>query len=178
MNKFLNYIAEKECPRKAKLTTVHLKKAIEMGLNLEKYAEPIRVYKFKRYIDNKEHKQIDTTTRRYILTDPSCIKFFNNFIEPKLNLIKGDYSIFPDNITVKMSALEKVYKTYIEDLMNFLNSEEGKDSFQQLEKNQFIQELQDKYCKGSIAAWEMETLSFYHEPHELAHSSRSSNQRT
>lgn len=168
MSRFLNYLADKNCPKKEKLTTVHLKKAIELGLNLEKYAEPIRVYKFKRYIDNKEHGQIDTATRRYILTDPSCLKFFNTFIEPKLNLVKGDYSVFPDNVTVKISALEKVYKAYIEDLMNFLNSDEGKDAFQQLEKDQFIQELQEKYCKGSVAAWEMETLCFYHEPHELS----------
>ena len=167
MNRFLNYLAEQNCPLKEKMTTVHLKKAIELGLNLEKYSEPIRVYKFKKYIDNKDHNQIDTANRRYVLTDPSCIKFFNSFIKPKLNLTKGDYSVFPDNIKVKISAFEKVYKNYIEDLMNFLNSEEGRKSFQKLEQESFVSEMAEKHCKGSIASWEMETMCFYHEPHEL-----------
>lgn len=167
MDKFLLMLADKECPYKSKLTSVHIKKALDMGLRLEQYKEEIRLYHFKKYIDKTQVDPDDK--KRYLLTEETTLRFFNERVMDQLNLVKGDYSYLPDGIiAMKKTAFEKIYKTKLEGLMAFLNSDDGKKEYQKLEQAYYIQELKDKYCKGSRADWEMDTMCFYHDKHVLS----------
>ena len=165
VNKYLNNLAEKEYPLRDKLTMVQLKKALDLGMDLSDYHDEVRLYKFKKYIDKN---QINKSLKRYELTQEQCIKFFKVKLEKSFNITKGEYGYIPDGIQIKVSAFERIYKTLMDRLISYLNTLEGRQTFAEFERNNYIQEIKDKYFPGSVAAWEMSTMCFYHEKHELA----------
>ena len=164
-NNFLKYLAEKEIPRKEKMTTVQLKKALELGMDLEKYNLECRIFKFKKFIDSKMQ---DKPNKRYILFGEKVVKFFNDFIKPGLSLQKSEYSFLPDDrIGVKMSAFKREFDKRIEPLIQYLNSDAGLDAFTEVLRRELIQQNREKYFSGNQSSWEMETMSFYYSGHEL-----------
>lgn len=165
MEIFLQFLADQNIPMKEKLTTVQLKKAIELKMpELENFAIPVREFRYRVYL---EKKCLDKEYRRYIITEEKCTKFFNTFIRDRLNLTKGEYGTTPDGYTIKAAALKRVIDHDLEPLMNYLNSEDGLKAFRKILQEEFKTELRDKYCYGSISRWEMETLSYYYHDHEL-----------
>lgn len=167
MTTFLNYLADQEIDLKDKLTTVQLKKAIEMKMTeLIEYRDHIRAYKFKQYIDGNCYEK---DTRRYKLTDEACIKFFNTYIASMLNLVKDEYSYIGNDVIVKGTAMKNVLDKLIQPVMTYLNSLEGRQAYQRLLQNDFVNKLTEKYCSGSISKWEFDTMSFYQNGHELQH---------
>ncbi len=166
MNSFLKFLAKQEIEIKDKLTTVQLKKAIELKMpELVDYKLPIRIYKFKQYIDSH---QIDKANKRYVLSEEECIDFFNLFIKESLNPVKDEFVMLPGGkIAIKISAFKREFDKKIEPVMTYLNSEVGKAAYYATVQNDFIKVLADKYCSGSISKWEMDTMSYYYSGHEL-----------
>lgn len=168
MENFLQYLANKENPIKEKLTTVQLKKAINLKMpELNSYMDSIRAYKYKLYLDtNCVDKK--STSKRYIIDDETCVKFFNLYIKEKLNLDKDEYTVLPNNvIAIKITALKRVVDEIMSPLMTWFNSEEGSQAYNNLLKQEFINELKTKYCSGTLSKWEMDTMNFYYSGHEL-----------
>lgn len=166
INAFLEHEAKKRFPIKPKLTSSHINKALDMGMDLQEYTNAIKLYKYKKYIDKNQY---NSQEKRYILTEEVCQKFFKMFIEKHLDISKSEYGYLPDSsIFVKKTVFEKTYKNLTQDLINFLNTEEGRQAYANFEQRQYIKMLKEKYCQGTLASWEMETLSFYHEPHEFS----------
>ena len=163
----LQYIADQEIPDKEKLTSVQLKKAIELKMpELAPYADIIRIYKFKQYIDTH---CLEKENKRYVFTDETCSKFFSTYIADSLDLTKGDYSYLPGNgFAVKTLPLKKFVENKMSVLMNWLNSKEGLETYNNLVKEDYIKQLMKKYCEGSENKWEMDTMGFYQKEHELA----------
>lgn len=168
MENFLQYLANKENPVKEKLTTVQLKKAISLKMpELSVYMDSVRAYKYKTYLDaNCVDKQ--STAKRYVIDDEACIKFFNVYIRDKLNLDKDEYASLPNNaIAIKMTALKRVIDQLMSPLMTWFNSEDGVRAYNELLKQEFVNELRAKYCGGTLSKWEMDTMNFYYSGHEL-----------
>ena len=166
MTQYLQMVADHEIPLRDKLTSVQLKKALELGVQFPSFTEAIRVFKFKQYI---KKKQFDTAGKRYLLTEQSCITFFNSLLKSRLSLSKGEYTILPDGVIgMKPSAFDKVYDAEMKELLEHLNSEQGRKEYQTALQNQLINTLKEKYCQGSVSKWEMDTLSCYQHEHELA----------
>lgn len=165
MEEFLQILADENIPLKEKLTTVQLKKAIELKMpELCNYTIPVREFRYYQYL---EKHCLDKEYKRYIITDDKCASFFNTFIKEKLNLLKDEYSLIPDGYTIKSSALKRLIDKEIEPLMTYLKSPEGALAFRKVLQEEFKSELRNKYCYGSISRWEMETLSYYYHDHEL-----------
>ena len=165
MGDYLRLLAQKECPPKDKLTTVQLKKALELNISLPGFTTEIRLFKYKKYIDVK---QADKVNKRYILTEPGCIKFFKDYLESDFNLSKGEYDYLPEGkVMVKESAFKRVFDKKISAIMDYLNTDEGKAAYQNLVQSDYINGIKEKYCQGTLSAWEMETMSFYFSGHEL-----------
>ena len=166
VNHYLQLLADEEIPLKDKLTSVQIKKALELNIDLPDYKNEIRIFKFKKFIDAK---QFDKDTSRYILSDEQCIRFFNAFFAPKLSVSKSEYGFLPDNnIFVKKTALMKTYELLTKPLFDFFNSDEGRQTYRQLLQKDFMDKLFNKYCLGTYSTWEMETMCYYHSGHELA----------
>ena len=162
---YLKRTAEEEIPVKDSATTTQLKKAIELGMDLSKYKEMVWAFNFKKWVDANQY---DKERKRYVLTDRDAINFFYDQIAGRLNQAKDEYSLMPGGaVAAKKSAVEREVKKIIEPLMAYMNSPEGLKAFAAACRKARVEELKEKYCRGTIAEWEMEQLSFYHEPHEL-----------
>ena len=86
-----------------------------------------------------------------------------------MNISKNEYGyLADDSIFVKEASFKKVMDQALAELMNYLNSPEGLEEYHRLEVENEIKNLEAKYASGTIATWEMETMCFYHENHELS----------
>ncbi len=166
MDSFLRYLSKQEIEEKDKMTTVQLKKAVELKMPiLDSYKDMVRLYWFKQYIDTN---QTDKPNKRYILAEEDCVDYFNSFVKKDLSPLKDEYSFLPGGkISIKIAAFKKVYDKKTLPLMEYLNSEEGKKKYTEILRDSFVQGLKEKYCAGSVSKWEMDTMSFYYSGHEL-----------
>ena len=165
MTRYLQQLADEDYPLKDKLTLVQIRKAIDMGWTTPEFAESIRILKFKQYVE--AHCQ-DTENKRLLLSDDKCIKFFEQYIMNQLNLTKGEYSVLPGGrLAVKLTAFRKVITALLAPVVEYFNTEAGRQAYKDLLQGAFLKEMWETKCAGSISRWEMETLNFYYSGHEL-----------
>lgn len=164
MRSYLEALARTKTVLKDKVTSVHLGKAIEFGIIPEEFNLQIRMFNYKKWIDKNEKQ---AAQKLYVLVDPDSVKFFETYLKDKMTLGK-EYDVVPAGYTVKPSAFDKKYKEFISPLMDWFSSEEGRQLLYQAECEAIVQEMWDKYCQGSLSAWEMSSMSFYYSGHELA----------
>ena len=83
----------------------------------------------------------------------TCYKAFEDAIEYDDN----------GNLALKSKEFDKKYKELIAPLNQWLATEEALDKF-----NNHLRRLNwDKYCNGSIAKWEMDSICYYTDKHEM-----------
>jgi DNA polymerase-3 subunit alpha len=166
MEKFLQRLASQEIPYREKLTTVQLKKALSLKMpELKPFTDAIRAYKYRAYL---EANCLSKAEKRYLINDEACVNFFNAYIKNLLSVEKGEYSYLPnDTIAIKSSPLKRVVDGIMAPLMGWLNSPQGANAYTSAVREEFVNSLKEKYCKGSLSAWEMETMNFYYSGYEL-----------
>ena len=164
MRSYLEALARTKVSLKDKVTAVHLSKAIDLGIIPEDYKIQVRMFNYKKWIDKNEKR---VPEKLYVLIDPDSVKFFETYLKDKMVLGK-EYDTVPAGYTMKPSAFEKKYKEFISPLMDWFSSEEGRQVLYQAECEAVVKEMWDKYCQGSLSAWEMSSMSFYYSGHELA----------
>ena len=150
-----DYIWE-TCDKKKRLTMQNL--AALMKYNLfpnNKYKQEKRVYEFTRYL--KAMCKLDKET--YGLDD-RCIKFLTE-IESDDLIEQNDKNEF----ILKAKDWDKVYQFNIDSFRDYINSHKD-ELLDKLNKIIFNEDM-EKYAKGNISSWEMETLCFYYHDHEL-----------
>ena len=162
----LNFLASLEIEKKSKLTNTQLKKAIELKMpELKQYSNEIRIFNFKQYI---EKKCLDIPTKRYILTEESCIKFFNLFIKEHLSIAKDEYGLLPNNsLFIKQSSFKKVCDSLCLPVLTWLNTEQGLDAYTNVLREDYKNQIIEKYCLGNESTWEFSTMCYYYSGHEL-----------
>ena len=172
--RYVRQCAEKAIPVKANLTDTQLKKAIEIGMEFPaEHQKEIWMANFKKWI---KANQTDPASggKRYHLTDRDALNFFWEFLYPKLNPAKGEWENGPNgSVYMKASSFDREYKKSMASLMEYFNSQKAREAFAEAQRKVYRNNLWSKYCVGTPAQWEMEQLSFYHEPHELAGLNRS-----
>ena len=165
LQEYLQSEADKDFPLKDKLTMVQIRKALDLGWTRPEYADLIRMVRYKQYIDARQN---DPENKRYILTEEKCLNFFYKWVEPSLNASKNEYSVLPMGyVAIKASIFKRFWDKKIAPLVEYFNSEEGRLEYQKMQQTQFIQDFWNEKCAGTLATWEVETMGFYHSPHEL-----------
>ena len=164
MRSYLEVLARTKVTLKEKVTTVHLGKAIELNIIPEDFNSQVRMFNYKKWVDKNEKQ---AAQKLYAIVDPDSVKFFETYLKDKMVLGK-EYDLVPAGYAVKSSAFERKYKEFIAPLMDWFGSEEGRQLLYKNECEAVIKEMWDKYCQGSLSAWEMSSMSFYHSGHELA----------
>ena len=115
----------------------------------------LRTFCFNKYL--KKHKYGE-----YYLLDINSndLHFYANLYDNEgLEIING----IP---YINQKVWDKMYQSIMDEVRNWLkeNQEELLKEYNQL----LFNEMWEKYAKGNISAWEMESLCFYYHPHELA----------
>lgn len=165
MSEYLQSLAEAQFPLKDRLTSVQLGKALELNMPFDGRQSEIRMYHFKKYVDKNQY---DAATKRYILSDPDCLRFFDDSVKGSLNLSKDEYGYLPGGaVFMKASAFKRAYDSAVAGLMADFNSEEGRKRFQKALQNDFVSQMREKHCAGGISKWEFDAMCFYSNGHEL-----------
>lgn len=157
--------AEESFPVRDKITSVQVRKMLEARAPLPGFDAEIRARRFHDYI---KKRQYDAASKRYVLDDPDCIRYWRSFLQAGMSPSKGEYSEIPGGVAVKASAMDRALKKAVEPMMEYLNSPKGAAEFSEWERSEEVKRLSEKYgLSKSPSSWEMEQLSFYKSGHEL-----------
>ena len=114
-----------------------------------------RVYEFNRYL-----KTICENNKVFYYIDERAINFLIELNQEEL-IGQDDY----DKFVISIKEWDKIYQSYM-DIFRAWIAENKSKILSELNKVIF-KEAWNKYAKGSVSAWEMEVLCFYHHEHEL-----------
>jgi len=162
----MKYFIEKTMEKKSKLTLSNLDMLQKYNLIPEKYSILIRIINFKKYIKKQiidniitvvgKRKQKDTLLK---LKNEYLDFFLTHFSEECIKNIEDNYAI------LSQKKLEKELKQYEDKIKNFLND----DIILKNLNLAIFQEQWNHSCGDDINKWDMDSLSFYFNKHELYH---------
>ncbi len=151
----MTYYLSLNCDAKKRLTLQNFNGLMQKSLIPESLSFQKEVFIFNKLL--KAEKKVG----KYYVFDQSCEDFYSdNFDTNKLNVINGITCIL-------QTDWDKIYQSVMDDAREWLkqNQDEVLSEFNQV----LFLETWIKYASGSISAWEMESLCFYYNEHELAH---------
>ena len=146
----------------------------ELGLLTESQQKyELRLYKYRRYVCQKKFFVKQTgkspTTAYYKLERKFAEPAFYEWFETYMTEGK-DYDYTDDGfICVKKGSLDRVFDKLTEDFKEkVLTNDEFLDKINRVRFNN----LWDERASGNLSQWEMDSLCFYYNEHELAHVKR------
>lgn len=147
-----------------KLTASNLEKLIEFDLIPDNLKLEARYYKFKKYITNKNFylENVSATKRKFLL-DSLGEKYFFEWFGDEAEENKC-YFIDENGVSFIDKEFEKIYKKKVIKLTDWIKTPEAIKNYNEtLLRN----EWNKRHCQGSLSKWEMDTLGFYYNEHEL-----------
>lgn len=154
MKEYIDLIADK----KKRITLQNMQMLIAKQLLPEELDMQRRVFNFNKYLKKSKEKD------NYIL-DNIALNFFNQYYD---NNLLTDVQLIGENSQAKINILtwDKIYQKEMDVVRNWMkdNQQEILDKL----NDTLYQETWDKYAKGTLSSWEMESLGFYYHEHELA----------
>lgn len=149
MKQYIDKISDK----KQKLTLQNMQMLIKNNCIPEEYKNEVHVYNFNKYLKN--FKDLNN----YIL-DERALTFYEKKYD--MDLIKQDDK---GNFVIVQSTWDKIYKKEMDPIRTELK--ENPAILEDL-NNKLFNEMWNKYASGTISKWEMDSVCFYYNKHELA----------
>ena len=149
----MTYYLSQVCEAKKRLTLQNFNGLMQYNLIPQELEFQKRVFVFNKYL--KTNQKVG----KYFVFNEPCLKFYEEFFNNDLlEIINGVTCILQtkwDNIyQAQMDPARDYFKDHQEELLNKYNTI-------------LFKEMWDKYAKGNISAWEMDSLCFYYHEHEL-----------
>lgn len=158
MCEFINYVV----PDKNKLTLANIPKMMEYRCIPDRFVDSVLLYNFKKYVFNKKNiSKMNCDSQEFYKVPADAITFFNEKLITYFNMAM-DYDL-EGNLVLNLKEFNKAYKKSIKNFEEWLKSKEALDIMNYCCKN----EVWLKYCSGSLAKWDMDSLSYYTDSHEL-----------
>lgn len=158
MVKFISHLV----PDKQKLTTANIPKLISYGAIPMELQKNIWIQDFRKITFNKSNciKMFNKTQGLYRVPE-ELIPFFSMNMENEfIDAIEYDSN---GDLCLNSKIFESIYKKVQSPLIEWLKSEDALARFNYFSKN----EVWMKYCSGSLAKWEMDSVCYYSGEHEL-----------
>lgn len=147
---------------KTSLSVANIPKLMEFNLVPQEFSKEIMLYNFRKYVFNKKNISIQINKSRacYKIPADALEYYYNNYD-----------TIFESTVTINDNgdtcldnkAFDKIYENEIANFKNWLNTQDAIDRF----NNKTKSEIWEKYCKGNIPSWEMSSICYYTDAHEL-----------
>jgi len=149
--KIIEYYIDSISDKKKKLTMANIPMLDKYGIIPIEFDFERRLFNYNKYL--KKNK-----AGEYYKIDKLAFEFYEqNFSIDNLLFKDGDYFI-------SQKVWDKIYAVRTDKLKNYLkNSDEVLNKL----NNILYQEVYDKYAKGSISKWEMDSVNFYYHDHEM-----------
>ena len=154
MEDYLNLIADK----KKRITLQNMQMLIAKNMIPEELDFEKRLFNFNKYL--KKNKEDN-----YYLLDNIAMRFYKDNYD--ITLLEA-LNINNEEETAKIlqTKWDSIYKKDMEPVRVWMKTNQEK-ILNNLNSN-LLNEVKDKYADGNISKWEMDSLSFYYHPHELA----------
>lgn len=156
MINFITYLI----PAKDKLTTSNIPKLNEYGLIPQEFYDNYILYLFKKSVFSKENCSYMINKTQGVYKVGVLAKCFGIDIDRFMEAIEYD-----DNgeLCLKSKEFDKLYKNIQAEFEAWIKSEDALNRFNYSIRN----EVWMKYCQGSIAKWEMDSICYYTNTHEM-----------
>jgi len=148
MAKYIDMIADK----KQRLTLQNMQMLINYDLIPEELSFCKKLFLFNKFL--KQQKKVEN----YQLNDAAINFIANNF--------SADY--ISNGVSISAVVWDNLYQKGMDPMRNYLKA--NKEEVLKKLNQALYDEMFNKYAAGSISHWEMESVSFYSHPHELAES--------
>ena len=149
MQQYIDSISDK----KKRLTLQNMQMLIQKHLLPNELEYETRVYNFNKYL--KKNKIDDI----YYKLDEKAYNFYEK--NYNVDIIEN----IENNIYIQQKTWDKIYKKEMDPVRQYISSHS--ELLKNL-NNMLFQEMWKKYALGNTSKWEMDSLSFYHGPHELS----------
>lgn len=153
MNDYLLGVAD----QKKRITLQNMNMLINKELIPENLDFEKRLYNFNKYIKNFKEKEF------YRLNEIALKFFRESYDEGLLEQIEINET---ESALIKQSTWDSIYKKGMNPMRDWMKA--NQNEILAALNYRLFQETWDKYAKGSISQWEMESLGFYYHDHELA----------
>lgn len=161
---YLNYEMDKNKSfNKDKLTMANFGKMVEGNCIPEKFIDISKMYYFKQWL---EDNAVNSDKTSYTISEDTPVRFFLERCAPFLK--QEDYSKVEDVYTVSYKKFKKFYDNYMEEIKDWLNTTEAVECYNKLVRQTNIDTLFAKYCQGTDAHLDMDSLGYYYSRHELS----------
>ena len=149
------YYLSKACEPKTKLNLQNFNTLLQRNLVPDELEFERKVFEFNKYL------KANTKIGKYYVFDDICNSFFLKNWDPdgKLEVINGYTCIL-------QKTWDNIYQKEMDGAREWLKKNQA-TVLARLNEQLFM-ETWDKYAKGSLSSWEMESLCFYYHDHELA----------
>lgn len=147
------------CDKKKRLTLQNFNGLIEAGLIPDELDFERRTFNFNKYL-----KAICKKGLEYNL-DEAAFNFYSRFFDT------DELSVANGKPCLDAKYWDKCYKKVMDKARDWVKA--NHDSTLETYNNMIFQREWDKYANGNLSTWEMESLCFYYNEHELSHVNRS-----
>lgn len=158
MFEFINYLI----PDKTSLTIANIDKLLEYGIIDKTFERNILLYNLRKliFIEKNCIFKFNKTHGLYIIPVNIAKLFEDNFLNEFMDCIEYDVG---GRISIKSKEFKKKYDEIQKELITFIKSQETLKKY----NNAIKMQTWNKYCEGSIAKWEMDSICYYSKTHEL-----------
>jgi len=165
-------------PSKQKLNSKDISKIAEMGIIPSNLKDEMKFYNFREYLMSMS-KQKDGKSKTIVWykihdeDNENDTDYANNFfMEHFSNEMEEnkDYKYDEEGYllvalgTPRKGSFESIYKSKIAQLSKWINTEECINTY----TDNVFQNIKNENMQGNISSWEMASMSFYYNRHELA----------
>lgn len=152
----LNYIT-KVSDTKKRITLQNMRMLIDFGLIPSDYSFECKVYNFNKYL-----KKMKLDNEFYGL-DEIALNFYESNFDMD-NLIPTEKT--ESGFKIRQTIWDSIYQRHMDIIRPFVKAHNAE--LLESVNNRIIEDMWNKYCTGSMSKWEMDSVSFYSHPHELA----------
>lgn len=148
MKDYIDSISEK----KNRLTLQNMAMLIRENCLPEEFNKEVHIYNFNKYLKNFKDGI-------YYLLDDRAFGFYEKLFD--MDLIEQDEN---KNFKIKQTYWDKIYKKQMENVKQELKTNA---SILENLNNKLFNNMWEKYASGNRSKWEMDSVSFYYDSHEL-----------
>lgn len=152
MHQYVDLISD----TKKRVTLQNMRMLIDFQLLPQQFEFECKVFNYNKYL-----KKLKLDNKYYGL-DNIAFNFFSNNFDIDILAPAETESGFKLNQT----TWDNIYHKYMDKVRPYIKSHQ--DELLNAINTRLTQDVWNKYCLGSISKWEMDSVSFYSHPHELA----------
>ena len=162
---YLTKVANETIEERTKFTMANIPMLEKIGVLPQTCALALRALKYKKWEEANEYVGEE---RRFKIAHPAAVQFFEDYVKPEVATKKPE-DCYPvgSGYAIKKAVFTKAIDALLAPLKTWLENADTPRLVREAEINAWVQETYNKYFSGPVSSWEMQTLHFYHGPHEL-----------